>query len=322
MKNYPSARFCVAPMMARTDRHCRYFHRLLSKRALLFTEMVVDGAIINGERERFLGYAREEHPLALQIGGSDPERLFRAGIEAQARGFDEVNLNAGCPSPRVQSGRFGAVLMKDPAHVKECLLALTASGPSPVSIKCRIGVDDQEPSKALPAFIEAVASTPVRRVYVHARKAYSAGLDPRANRTIPPLNYALVFEMKRRFPDMEIILNGGLQGLDEALPLLAHLDGVMMGRAAFGRPRSLLEVDRLFYKAPPRPRSLHKALDAYAAYGLRQMGAGEPLRLLARPLSGLMQGFYGARHLREKAFNGPQNRSDAFLDLLRALPKA
>ena len=236
-------RFCVAPMMDWTDRHCRVFHRQLSRRARLYTEMVTADAIVFGPRERLLGFDASEHPVALQLGGSNPERLAQAAAIGQDFGYDEINLNCGCPSDRVQNGSFGACLMRSPALVGECVAAMKAAVGVPVTVKCRIGVDEQDPQEALFVFAEAVRQAGADALIVHARKAWLEGLSPRDNRTIPPLDFPIVYALKRSHPDWTIAINGGIVSLEACEAPLARLDGVMLGRAAYQNPELLLQVD-------------------------------------------------------------------------------
>ena len=247
-----SRRFAIAPMMEWTDRHCRFFHRLLTRRALLYTEMITTGAVIHGDRARLLGYDPAEHPVALQLGGSDPAELAEcAGIAADL-GYDEINLNVGCPSDRVQEGRFGACLMAEPALVGDCVAAMKANVTMPVTVKCRIGIDDQDPEAALEALTAAVEQAGVDALIVHARKAWLDGLSPRENRDIPPLDYDRVYRLKAAHPRLPIVLNGGIVELEQAAAHLGRVDGVMMGRAAYQEPWRLLAVDPdLFGEAPP-----------------------------------------------------------------------
>ena len=229
-----AARLSIAPMMDWTDRHCRFFHRQMTRRAMLYTEMVTAPAVIHGPRARLLDFSTDEHPVALQLGGSDPVELAAAVRAARDWGYDEINLNCGCPSDRVQSGCFGAVLMERPALVADCVAAMQAESPVPVTVKCRIGVDDQDPETVLPGFVETVAAAGVRHFIIHARKAWLKGLSPKENREIPPLDHALVLRMKARFPELTICLNGGVATLEQARALLDQgLDGVMIGRAAY-----------------------------------------------------------------------------------------
>ncbi len=250
-----AARLSVAPMMDWTDRHCRYFHRQMSRHALLYTEMVTSPAVIHGDRDRLLGFDATEHPVALQLGGSDPAELAEATRIACGYGYDEVNLNVGCPSDRVQSGCFGAVLMERPALVADCVAAMIAAAPVEVTVKCRIEVDDQVPEEVLPAFLETVSAAGVTRFAIHARKARLQGLSPKENRDILPLDYPLVAAMKRAYPHLHISVNGGVQTLDQARDFLqGGLDGAMVGRAAYHEPWDILgRADAVIFGAAPGP---------------------------------------------------------------------
>ena len=296
-------RFCVAPMMEWTDRHCRVLHRLLSRRARLYTEMVTAEAILHGDRERLIGFSAIEHSVALQLGGSEPARLAAASRIAEDFGYDEINLNVGCPSDRVQSGRFGACLMREPALVGECVAAMRAEVKIQVTVKCRIGVDDQDPQEALPALVEASSSAGVKVFAVHARKAWLSGLSPKENRHVPPLDYELVYAVKRARPDLTIILNGGIETLDDAAAHLAHVDGVMLGRAAYQSPALLADVDARFFGEAPG--NVDEAVDAYCAYAAERLAKGTPLNALTKHMLGLFHGKPGARtfrrHLSENA---------------------
>jgi len=310
-----SHRFCVAPMMEWTDRHCRYFHRLLTRRARLYTEMVTAEAVIRGDRARLIGFDPFEHPVALQLGGAEPGRLAAAARVAEAFGYDEINLNIGCPSDRVQSGKFGACLMREPELVAECVSIMRAAVRTPVTVKCRIGVDNQDPAESLRALIAACAAAGVDTFVVHARKAWLAGLSPRENREVPPLDYGLVYQVKRENPHLTIIVNGGIASLDDAERHLADVDGVMMGRTAYQTPALLADVDaRLFGDAP---RNLEGAVDAYIAYVERRLREGVPLNAMTRHVLGLFNGRPGARqfrrHLSENAI-----RAGANVETLRA----
>ena len=246
-----SSRFSVAPMMDWTDRHCRYFHRKFTNRSLLYTEMVAAAALVQGKAYHLLDYSNEEHPLALQLGGSDPIQLAAAASIGQSRGYDEINLNVGCPSDRVQSGSFGAVLMKNPKLVAACCEAMKKSTSVDLTVKCRIGVDDQDPEQILPEFLNHIYNSGVNRVIIHARKAILKGLSTKENRDIPPLNYEIVFKMKEKFPNLHISLNGGVTRLSAANDLLAKgIDGVMIGRSAYQQPMQILsEVDKNIFGA-------------------------------------------------------------------------
>src|SRR6478735_12231905 len=236
-------RFCVAPMMECTDRHCRYFHRLLTRHALIYTEMLTTGAVLHGDRTRLLGFVPFEHPVGLQLGGSDPQALAQSARIGADFGYDEINLNVGCPSDRVQEGRFGACLMAEPRLVGDCVAAMKAAVPVPVTVKCRIGIDEQDPESTLFDFAETVKSARADALIVHARKAWLKGLSPRENRDVPPLDYPLVHRLKAEHPGFAIIINGGFTTIAQAKVQLVHVDGVMIGRAAYQEPWQLLAVD-------------------------------------------------------------------------------
>ena len=308
----------VAPMMDWTDRHCRYFHRLLSPRALLYTEMVTAPALVRGGALHLLGHDRAEHPLALQLGGSDPAELAAATALGWQAGYPEVNLNCGCPSDRVQSGAFGAVLMKDPALVAACCAAMIAASPAEVTVKCRIGVDDQDPRVALPRFLEAVAGVGVRRVIVHARKAWLQGLSPRENRDVPPLDHPLVVEMARAFPQLRIVVNGGIDSLDAAETLLLQgLAGVMIGRAAYQRPADILcGADARLFDDPGGLEPV-AAVAAMRPYIARHLELGVRLHAITRHILGLFAGRPGARGWRRVLSEGA-GRPNAGLEVLDA----
>src|SRR3546814_4079722 len=256
----------VAPMMDWTDRHERAFLRVISKRTLLYTEMVTTGAILHGDRDRLLAFDASEHPVALQLGGSEPEDLAACAREGAARGYDEINLNLGCPSDRVQRGRFGACLMTEPALVADCVAAMIAAVDIPVTVKTRIGVDEQDSYDALKAFVEALAAAGCRSFTIHARKAWLSGLSPKENREVPPLRYEVVYALKRDFPQLEIVLNGGVQSLDEAAAHLRQVDGVLIGRAAYQSPYALAEADRLIFGEAAEPKSLEQVIADFLPY--------------------------------------------------------
>ncbi|MCO8144323.1 tRNA dihydrouridine(20/20a) synthase DusA [Rhodovulum tesquicola] len=316
----------VAPMMDWTDRHCRYFHRLMSARALLYTEMVTSAALVRGEARHLLAFDPAEHPVAVQLGGSDPGELALATRMACDEGYDEVNLNVGCPSDRVQSGSFGAVLMKSPGLVAECVAAMRAAARVEVTVKCRIGVDDQEPRDILPGFLETLRAAGVRCFVIHARKAWLQGLSPRENRDIPPLDYDLVLDMKRAFPDLAICINGGIQSLDEARRLLeAGLDGVMIGRAAYHDPAAiLLGADAAIFGQEGR-KTREEVVDGMRPYIARHLAEGGRLHNVTRHMLGLYAGQPGARAWRRILSEGAV-RPGAGLDVLdaalAALPRA
>jgi tRNA-dihydrouridine synthase A len=311
----------VAPMMDWTDRHCRAFHRVLSRQALLYTEMVTAPAVVHGDRDRLLGFSAGEQPVALQLGGSDPRELAEAARIGGEFGYPEVNLNCGCPSDRVQSGCFGAVLMQQPDLVAKCVRAMLGATGAEITVKCRIGVDEQDPEEALPRFLDAIADAGVRRVTVHARKAWLQGLSPKENREVPPLDYSLVLRMKERFPDLHLSINGGIQSLDEAEVLLAQgLDGVMVGRAAYHAPWDILgDADRRIFGVPNLLRTPEEAARAMAPYIVAHLGAGGRLHQVTRHMLGLFTGRPGARAWR-RILSEEANRPGAGLDVLdRAL---
>ena len=292
-------RFAIAPMMDWSDRHCRAFHRVLSRRARLYTEMVTADAIIFGPRARLLDFDAGEHPVALQIGGADPAKLAQAAAIGADWGYDEINLNCGCPSDRVQSGRFGACLMREPQLVAEGVAAMLGAAKIPVTVKCRLGVDEQEPRDALFALVDAVARAGAAAAIVHARKAWLKGLSPRDNRDIPPLDYALVHELKDAWPDLPIILNGGLNDLARAQAHLPHLDGVMFGRAAYQNPEILLGVDPLFFGEAAPVADAFAAVAAYRPYMASALARGVRLHDMTRHMLGLFAGRAGARGWRQ-----------------------
>jgi tRNA-dihydrouridine synthase A len=296
----PGWRFSVAPMMDWTDRHCRAFHRLLTRRARLYTEMVTADAVVFGPRERLIGFDAGEHPVALQLGGSEPMRLAEAARIGVDFGYDEINLNCGCPSDRVQNGRFGACLMREPALVAECVAAMVAAVRVPITVKCRIGVDEQEPREALFALVNQVAAAGAAGVVVHARKAWLKGLSPKDNRSVPPLDYELVYALKAAHPELPIAINGGIVDLAAARAFLARLDGVMVGRAAYQNPELLLSVDPEIFGAPAPFDDAFAALEAYEPYVAHQLEAGVRLADMTRHLLGLFPGRPGARLYRQR----------------------
>ncbi|MGE0523538.1 MAG: tRNA dihydrouridine(20/20a) synthase DusA [Variibacter sp.] len=295
---FEAHRFCVAPMMEWTDRHCRSFHRLLTRRALLYTEMLTAGAVIHGDRERLLGFDPAEHPLAVQLGGSDPRALAEAARICAGLGYDEVNLNVGCPSARVQGGRFGACLMAEPQLVGDCVAAMKAAVSVPVTVKCRLGVDAQDPEEALDTLTASVVRAGVDGLIVHARKAWLKGLDPKQNREIPPLDYARVYRLKAAHPDLPVVINGGVTTLSAARAHLARVDGVMMGRAAYQEPSQLLAVDPEIFGAPAGFAALKPAIEAFFPYVERELSKGTRLHAMTRHMLGLFRGVPGARAFR------------------------
>lgn len=290
----PTKIFAVAPMMDWTDRHCRAFHRSLTRRALLYTEMVTAAAVTHGDRDRLLGFSALEHPVALQLGGSDPKALAEAAKIGEDFGYDEINLNVGCPSDRVQSGRFGACLMREPNLVAECAAAMKSRVDLPVTVKCRLGVDDQIPEESLETLVDACVAAGVTTFVVHARMAWLKGLSPKENREVPPLDYALVRKLKLRRPGLTVILNGGLKTLEAACAELAWADGVMLGRAAYQNPGLLLGVDgEIFGEAGAGSEA--EALSRYRPYLADQLARGTPLHAMTRHMLGLFAGAPGAR---------------------------
>jgi tRNA-dihydrouridine synthase A len=292
-------RFSIAPMMDWTDRHCRYFHRQLSGRALLFTEMLTSAALIHGPRDRLLAFDAAEHPVALQLGGADPAELAEAARIGAACGYDEINLNVGCPSDRVQSGRFGACLMAEPALVADCVRAMKAATDRPVTVKCRIGIDAQDTGPTLDRFADRMVEAGVDALYVHARKAWLQGLSPKENRTIPPLDHARVHALAARLAPLPVVINGGIATLDAAEEHLRHVGGVMLGRAAYYDPLLLAEVDHRVFGAPARPRGLAETVLAMAAYAERELSRGVRLNQITRHMLGLANGRPGARQFRQ-----------------------
>lgn len=303
-------------MMDWTDRHDRFFLRLISRRALLYTEMVTTGAVLHGDRQRLLGFDASEHPVAVQLGGSEPAELAEAARIAADFGYDEVNLNVGCPSDRVQSGRFGACLMREPHLVARCVEAMRRAVSVPVTVKCRIGVDEQEPEEALPAMALALREAGCETLIVHARKAWLEGLSPKENRDIPTLDYPLVYRLKQAMPDMEIVINGGIATLDEAAQHLAHVDGAMLGRAAYQNPYLLAEVDARFFGERASPLTRHEVLEAFLPYVQRELAHGTHLHAMTRHILGLFQGQPGARAFRRHiSENAP--RPGAGIEVIR-----
>ena len=308
-------RFSVAPMMDWTDRHCRYFHRLLSRRARLYTEMLTTGAVIHGKRDRLMGYDAFEQPVAFQLGGSDPEELARAAKIVEAFGYAEVNLNVGCPSDRVQNGAFGACLMLRPALVADCVKAMKDAVALPVTVKCRIGVDDQEPETALFDLATQCVDAGVDALFVHARKAWLKGLSPKENRDVPPLDYPLAHKLKRAFPATPIAVNGGLTTLAQIKEQLEQMDGVMVGRAAYHNPELLLAVDPELFGEPAPVADAFEAIEAYLPYIRRELEGGEKLSNITRHMLGLFTGLPGARSYRRKLASEAV-RSGAGVDVL------
>ncbi|WP_334127808.1 tRNA dihydrouridine(20/20a) synthase DusA [Sneathiella sp.] len=306
----------VAPMMDWTDRHDRYFLRLITRRALLYTEMVTTGAILFGDTDRFLRFDPAEQPLALQLGGSEPEALAKCSRIAETYGYREVNLNVGCPSDRVQNGRFGACLMAEPETVAACVLAMQEATSLPVTVKTRIGIDDLDSYAYFSDFVGRIAETGIQTFIIHARKAWLTGLSPKENRTVPPLDYDRVYRLKADFPQLEIILNGGVTSHDEIARHLTKVDGVMVGREAYQNPYFLAEIDQRYYGEDDETPERREIIDQMLPYVAREMAAGVPLNSITRHMLGLFQGRPGARawrrHLSENA-----HKKGASLDILR-----
>jgi tRNA-dihydrouridine synthase A len=295
---YKESRFAIAPMMEWTDRHCRFFHRLLTRRALIYTEMITTAAVLHGDRARLMAFDPAERPVALQLGGSDPRKLAECARIAEEFGYDQLNLNVGCPSDRVQEGRFGACLMAEPSLVGECVAAMKSRVKVPVTVKCRIGIDEQDPEEALEALARAVEAAGVATLIVHARKAWLDGLSPRENRDIPPLDYGRVYRLKAAHPGLAVVINGGIGDLDQAVAHLSRVDGVMMGRAAYQEPWRLLAVDPIVFGETPRLPSPKAAADALVPYIERELASGVRLHAITRHVLGLFQAVPGARAFR------------------------
>ena len=313
---YQDYRFSVAPMMDWTDRHCRVFHRLMTRRARLYTEMLTTGAILHGDRRRLLAFDASEHPVALQLGGSSPADLALSAKIGEDFGYDEINLNVGCPSDRVKDGRFGACLMAEPELVAECVAAVKGAVRIPVTVKCRIGIDDQDPEAALDTLARGVVAAGTDALIVHARKAWLSGLSPKQNRDIPPLDYGRVYRLKAALPDVPVIINGGIGSIEEAREHLAHVDGVMLGRAAYQEPWRLLTVDsELFGETAPQA-TMKDVFEAMTPYIEHELASGTRLHAITRHFVGAFHAVPGARafrrHLAERGV-----RAGADIDVLR-----
>lgn len=323
--NKLSHRFCIAPMLDWTDKHCRYFHRLLSKNALLYTEMVTTGALIHGNSQRFLQFNPEEHPLALQLGGCNPRDLAICTKMAEEFGYDEVNLNVGCPSDRVQNGKFGACLMAEPQLVGDCVATMQAGVKIPVTVKSRIGIDECDSYEELTQFIDTVAQAGCETFIVHARKAWLKGLSPKENREVPPLRYDVVFQLKKDFPQLEIVINGGITTLAQSVELLEQVDGVMLGREVYQNPYLLAEVDSVLFGDDSPILSREQVIEALLPYIQSQLQNPEMrLNSISRHVLGLFHGEYGARlwrrFLSENAFKSNSNEQ-ALLDAFNLTKK-
>ena len=309
----PTYRLCVAPMMDWTDRHCRYFHRLLSPHARLYTEMVTAPAVLHGDRARLLGFDPAEHPVALQLGGAQPSELAAAARVGADLGYDEINLNVGCPSDRVQSGRFGACLMREPALVAECVAAMRAAVSIPVTVKCRLGVDEQDEHADLEQFVETVRATGCSVFVVHARKAWLEGLSPKENRDVPPLNYERVYRLKREFPQLTIVINGGVSSVADVREHLRHVDGVMLGRTAYHEPYRLAEIEHEVFGEPLPDRD--GVLAALRPYVEAHLARGDRLQHITRHILGLYQGLPRARAYR-RLLSERAHRADAGYEVI------
>ncbi|MFK7915033.1 MAG: tRNA dihydrouridine(20/20a) synthase DusA [Pseudomonadales bacterium] len=325
--NLPDATITVAPMMAWTDRHCRTLHRLFAPRALLFTEMVTAHALLFGDPEKLLRHSADEHPVALQLGGSDPDALAQACRLGAAAGFDEINLNVGCPSDRVQRGRFGACLMLEPQLVADCVIAMQEASPVPVTVKCRLGVDDQDSDALLHQFIAPLAAAGMPRLYLHARKAILKGLSPAQNRHIPPLQYDRVYTAQSAFPQLPIIINGGIASVSQVQAQLQRVPGVMLGRAAYQNPGLLYDLEQALYGVDQTPTTAgtdvkSQIVGQYRAYAARELAAGTRLGDLCRPLLGIFHAVPGARIYRRILSDSSRlkaNRIELLDDALAAL---
>ncbi|MDB3994942.1 tRNA dihydrouridine(20/20a) synthase DusA [Gammaproteobacteria bacterium] len=314
-----SHRFSIAPMMDRTDRHCRYFHRLLTGKSLLYTEMLHSNAIIKGNTNKLLSYSHEEHPLAIQLGGSDPESLAEASVISEEFGYKEINLNVGCPSSKVQKGRFGAILMKEPELVAKCISNMKKSVNIPVTVKCRIGVDDMDQDAQLDRFIEQVSFEGCNTFIIHARKAWLKGLSPKGNREIPPLNYERVYKLKDKFHHLNIVINGGIKTVEESLEHLNHVDGVMVGREAYDNPLMLNSIDKEIYKETEDSLTRTEILIKLLPYIQSEVNKGTKITHITRHIMGLFKGFHGAKDIRKYlvSLNNAVNPVDNFKFFLK-----
>ena len=318
-------RLSVAPMLDWTDRHCRYFLRLCAPRTLLYTEMITTGAVVHGDADRHLRFDRLEHPVAVQFGGSDPQALARCAEQAARYGYDEVNLNVGCPSDRVQAGRFGACLMREPALVAECVAAMAEASPLPVTVKTRIGVDHDDSYEFLLRLVEAVMAAGCRTLVVHARKAWLQGLSPKENREIPPLDYPRVHRLKAEFPELEVILNGGLTSFEQVREQLHHLDGAMIGREAYANPYALAQWDAALWGDVAPARSRHEVVEAFLPYVEARLAEGLRLANMSRHILGLFHGRPGGRAWRRYiSENAPRPGAgvEVLEQALRLVPRA
>lgn len=320
MSQHFTHRLCIAPMMDHSDRHFRFLMRLLSRHAVLYTEMITTGALLHGDRQRFLRFDPVEHPVAIQLGGSDPAQLASCAALAEAEGYDEVNLNIGCPSDRVQNGQFGACLMSNPGLVADCVASINAKVTIPVTVKTRIGIDNEDDYGFLQNFVSQVSKAGCNTFIVHARKAILSGLSPRENREIPPLNYPRVHQIKQEFPALNIVLNGGLTTSQQVQEQLAYIDGVMIGRAAYQNPYWLTRLEQLLFQTGVEVPSRASIYKAYSKYMLGQVQQGERLKNMSRHIIGLFQAQPGARQFRQILSSGHAEAEKNGADLLeRAL---
>ena len=318
-KKIINRRFCVAPMMDFTDRYCRLFHRILTTNAVLYTEMITTGAIIYGDTRRHLYYDKSEHPIALQLGGSDPKDLSKSAKYADEYRYDEINLNCGCPSDRVQSGNFGATLMNDAPLVAKCFRAMKETTDTPITIKHRIGVDNNESYQFLSDFVGTLSNAGCETFIIHARKALLKGLSPKENREIPPLKYNHVYQLKRDFPNLEIILNGGIKSLDQSLDILKYVDGVMLGREAYQNPYLLADVDRRIYKSEEPRVSRAQVINSFVAILEDELSSGTKLNHMTRHLLGLYKGMPGGRKFRQHISENAHKKNAGISILTEAL---
>ncbi|MCW8964316.1 MAG: tRNA dihydrouridine(20/20a) synthase DusA [Gammaproteobacteria bacterium] len=311
--------FCIAPMLDKTDRHYRYFARLLTRHALLYTEMITTGAILKGDAHYHLKYSPQEHPLALQLGGSNPDEMTQCAVIANDYGYDEVNINVGCPSDRVQSGLFGACLMAEPDRIAECVSAMSARIDIPVTVKTRIGIDHNDSYEALTRFIDTVSAAGCQTFIIHARKAWLSGLSPRENREIPPLRYDVVYQLKRDFPQLEIIINGGIKTLAEARVHLLQVDGVMVGREAYSNPYLLKDVDHQFYGSSEIAVDRRAVLTNLLPYLEAEIATGTKMKHITRHILGLFQGVPGARKWRQQLSDNRSLSVDNLREMISTL---
>jgi tRNA-dihydrouridine synthase A len=316
LKKPLNRRFTIAPMMAWTDRHCRQFHRTLSEHAVVYTEMVTTGALIYGDKDRYLSYNEGEHPVALQLGGSVPSELAHCAKMAEEYGYDEVNLNVGCPSDRVQNNMIGACLMAHPELVRDCLKAMQDAVSIPITVKHRLGIDEQDSDPLLHQFVNTVQESGCKTFIVHARKAILQGLSPKENRDVPPLQYDRVYRVKEAFPHLEVLINGGIKTLDESQEHLKHVDGVMLGREAYHNPFLLAEVDQRFYDSTKPSKNRFEVMESYFPYIEEQLAKGVALNHITKHILGLFHGMRGGKQFR-RVLSEEAYKPDAGIDVLK-----